>query len=113
MGRTSATCGRAAGALLASVTFTNETATGWQQVNLPTPVAITANTTYVVSYHTPSGFYAFDPQYFSTAFTNSPLRALANSEEGGNDVYQYGASGFPTQTYNATNYWVDVVFTTP
>jgi hypothetical protein len=100
------------GTLLASVAFTNETATGWQQVNLSTPVAIMANTTYVVSYHTPAGFYAFDPQYFSTALTNSPLRALANSEEGGNGVYQYGASSFPNQTYNATNYWVDVVFTT-
>ena len=100
------------GALLASVTFTNETATGWQQATLSTPVAITANTTYVVSYHTPSGFYAFDPQYFSTALTNSPLRALASSEEGGNGVYRYGASSFPNQTYNATNYWVDVVFTT-
>jgi hypothetical protein len=101
------------GALLGSVSFANETATGWQQVNFSTPIPITANTTYVVSYHTPSGFYAFDPQYFSAAFTHSPLRALANGEEGGNDVYQYGASSFPNQTYNATNYWVDVVFTTP
>jgi hypothetical protein len=99
------------GALLASATFTNETATGWQQVNLSNPIAITANTTYVVSYHTPSGFYAFDPHYFSEDFTNSPLRALADGEQGGNAVYRYGASGFPTQTYNSANYWVDVVFT--
>ena len=28
-------------------------------------------------------------------------------------MYHYGASsGFPSQTFNATNYWVDVVFTT-
>jgi len=94
------------------VTFTQETATGWQQMAFPTAIPITANTTYVVSYYTPSGFYAFDPQYFSAAYTNSPLRALANGEDGGNDVYQYGG-GFPNQTYNATNYWVDVVFTTP
>jgi Domain of unknown function (DUF4082) len=33
--------------------FSGETASGWQQVNLPSPVAINANTTYVVSYHTP------------------------------------------------------------
>ena len=31
---------------------------------------------------------------------------------GGNGVYKYGASGFPTQTFNASNYWVDVVFNT-
>ncbi|MCA1466256.1 DUF4082 domain-containing protein, partial [Bradyrhizobium sp. NBAIM18] len=40
------------GTLLATATFTNETASGWQQVNFSTPVAITAGTTYVASYHT-------------------------------------------------------------
>ena len=101
------------GALLANVTFTNETATGWQQMTLSSSVAITANTVYVVSYYAPVGHYAFDPQYFSTAYTNAPLRALADGEQGGNGVYQYGTGGgFPTQTYNSTNYWVDVVFST-
>ena len=42
----------ATGTLLASATFTNESASGWQQVNFSTPVKITAGTTYVVSYHT-------------------------------------------------------------
>ena len=45
------------GALLATVTFTNETASGWQQMALPNAVPITANTTYVVSYHAPNGHY--------------------------------------------------------
>src|SRR5262249_44616193 len=27
-----------------------------------------------------------------------------------NGVYEYGASAFPVNTYNASNYWVDVVF---
>ena len=66
------------GTLLASVTFTNETATGWQQANLSTPVAIAANTTYVVSYYAPVGRYAFDQSYFTTALVNTPLRALAD-----------------------------------
>ena len=35
------------GTLLATATFSNETASGWQQVNFATPVAITAGTTYV------------------------------------------------------------------
>jgi hypothetical protein len=38
-----------------------------------------------------------------SAFTNGPLTALAN---GG--VYQYGG-GFPNNTFNGNNYWVDVV----
>ena len=79
------------GTLLASATFSNETATGWQQVNFSTPIAITANTTYVVWYRAPRGRYAADEQYFSAAYTNAPLRALANGEQGGNGVYKYGA----------------------
>ena len=47
------------GTLLATATFTSETASGWQQVNLSSPVSITAGTTYVVSYHT-NGDYSAD-----------------------------------------------------
>jgi Domain of unknown function (DUF4082)/Bacterial Ig-like domain len=43
------------GTKLATVTFTSETATGWQQAMFSTPVAITANTVYVVSYHSNAG----------------------------------------------------------
>ncbi|WP_231510171.1 N,N-dimethylformamidase beta subunit family domain-containing protein, partial [Streptosporangium roseum] len=42
------------GQLLASAPFTNETASGWQQVDFSTPVNIAANTTYIASYHTTS-----------------------------------------------------------
>ena len=43
------------GALLASATFANETANGWQQVNFSTPVPISPNTTYVAGYLAPTG----------------------------------------------------------
>ncbi len=99
------------GALLATAQFTNETASGWQQVNFASPVAINANTNYVVSYHTNVGAYSSNSNYFLTGFENSPLRAPASSPGRGNGLYRYGASGFPNQTYNANNYWVDVVFT--
>jgi hypothetical protein len=100
------------GSLLASATFTNETASGWQQINFATPVAVSANTTYVASYFAPSGGYAFDGAYFArSGVDNEPLRALANGEDGPNGVFRYGASSsFPSQTFSATNYWVDVVF---
>jgi hypothetical protein len=99
-----------AGALLASVTFTNETVTGWQQAMFIPPVSITANTTYVVSYFAPAGHYPFDPAYFANSFDSPPLHALANGVST-NGVYAYGsASLFPTLSYNASNYWVDVVF---
>ena len=85
----------AAGKLLGSVTFTNETTSGWQQATLATPVALSAATSYVVSYHT-SGFYSADSNFFSTAFSNGPLTAAASSSSAGNGLYAYGqASSFP------------------
>ena len=102
----------AGGQLLATATFTNETATGWQQVSFSSPVAITANTVYVASYFAPNGGYAYDSAYFANnGVTNGALELLQNGVSGGNGVYAYGASSaFPSNSFNATNYWVDVVF---
>ena len=103
----------ATGELLASATFTNETASGWQQVNFPSPVAITANTVYVGSYQTSVGHFGLDQGYFVTfGVDNSPLHALADVSGSANGVYAFSSTpAFPTNTYNASNYWVDVVFT--
>ena len=100
------------GTRLANATFTNETASGWQEVTFPTPVAITANTVYVASYHTTTGHYSLNANYFvSGGADNGPLHALSTGASGGNGVYRYGASNlFPDQTWNASNYWVDVLF---
>ncbi|MBL1262769.1 N,N-dimethylformamidase beta subunit family domain-containing protein, partial [Methylomicrobium sp. RS1] len=100
------------GTLLASAPFQNETASGWQQVRFASPVAITANTTYVASYVAPVGRYAADTNFFTAAVTSGPLTALSNAEAGGNGVYRYGSGGFPNSTFQSTNYWVDVLFTT-
>jgi hypothetical protein len=102
----------ATGQQLASATFTNETVSGWQQVNFAPPVSITANTVYVASYNAPGGHYSQDENYFATAGVDSPpLHALRDGESGSNAVYSYGVAGtFPTLTFNASNYWVDVVF---
>jgi parallel beta-helix repeat protein len=99
------------GKLLASATFTSETASGWQQVTFASPVTIQPNTIYVASYLAPTGGYASDENYFASAYTSGPLSVPANGS-----VFLYGSGGgFPTQTWKATNYWVDVVFkpTTP
>jgi hypothetical protein len=100
------------GSLLATATFTGESASGWQQVNFNPPVAVSANTTYVASYHT-SGHYAADQDFFANnGVNNGPLHALANGADGGNGVYAYGGGTmFPTNTWNSSNYWVDVVYT--
>lgn len=98
------------GTRLATVTFTNETATGWQTALFASPVAIAANTTYVVSYFAPQGHYSVTERYFSDkAAVNGTLTALQNGTDGDNGVYVYGGSHFPTSSYNGSNYWVDVV----
>ena len=95
----------------ASATFTGETASGWQQVNFSTPVPIAASTTYVAAYLAPNGHYSYTSSGFATAgVSNPPLSALANSVSP-NGVYAYSSTSvFPSSSYNATNYWVDVDF---
>jgi hypothetical protein len=96
----------ATGTLLATGTFSGESASGWQELDFSTPVQITAGTTYVASYHTDTGHYAATLQGLASAVTNGPLTALA-----GGGVYAYGSSNtFPSNTYNSANYWVDVVY---
>jgi hypothetical protein len=101
----------AAGALLGTATFSGETASGWQTARFSTPVAVQANTTYIASYHTDVGHYAANNNFFATSGVNAPpLHALASGVDGPNGVYHYGASAFPNQSFQSTNYWVDVVF---
>jgi hypothetical protein len=104
----------ASGTLLGQVTFASESTSGWQQANFSSPIRITAGVTYVASYFAPHGGYAVAPAAFSTAgVDNPPLHALPSVAGAGNGVYLYkGSPSFPTITFNASNYWVDVVFTT-
>lgn len=102
-----------AGVRLATVTFTGESATGWQTATFASPVAVAANTTYVASYFAPAGRYSVTENYFSSAPTvNGPLTALRSGTDGANGVYTYaGSSSFPASSYRASNYWIDVIFT--
>lgn len=92
-------------ARLATATFSNETASGWQTVEFASPVPVQAGQRYVASYHAPRGGYAAAGRFFTSPYTSGDLTVPAN---GG--VYRYGASGFPASSYNASNYYVDVVF---
>jgi len=100
------------GSLLATVTFTNETSSGWQLAYFPSPVAVAANTPYIISYSAPNGHYAADNGVFTNGLSNLPLSALADGANGPNGVYQSGSGGFPAAGASATNFWVDAVFNT-
>jgi hypothetical protein len=108
----------ASGQLVASATFTNETASGWQQVNFTQPVLISPNTTYIASYFVPSGHYSQTEQYYYPPFAGGatlnapPLHAEQSTQSNGNGLYVYTkSSAFPTQTFNGESYWVDASFT--
>ncbi len=104
----------ASGTRLGTVTFSGESASGWQTATFATPIAIAANTTYVISYHTNTGYYPSTNPGFATAVNTPPLHGLADGASGGNGVYAYSASSvFPSQSWQSSNYWVDVVFTAP
>lgn len=110
------------GTRLAAATFTGESATGWQNVLFSTPVAITANTTYVVAYWSSLGNYVEDNEYFNgNSVVNTQLTAPADGLNGGvanpdvtnttNGPWIYTATpAFPNNAYLAANYWVDVLF---
>jgi hypothetical protein len=95
----------AARSRLATATFSSETASGWQTVSFAKPVPVAAGQSYVASYNAPRGRYAVAGAFFKSAFTRGDLTVPVN---GG--VYRYGTSGFPGSTYNASNYYVDLVF---
>ena len=93
------------GTKLATATFKNETASGWQTATFSTPVAITAGKQYVASYLAPKGRYSATNHGFDTRLKSGDLTAPA-----GAGVYKYGTTGALTQMHQNTNYFVDVVF---
>jgi hypothetical protein len=109
------------GQSLGRVTFANETSSGWQQMSFPTPVAVTANTRYIVSYYAPVGHYSQESGYMyphpspmpsgNGDLDSAPLHGLRSTVGSTNALYSYGAATtFPVNTYRGENYWVDVVY---
>jgi hypothetical protein len=93
------------GQILTSVTFENETASGWQEQALSVPFPITAYTEYLVSVNTGNGFYVVTYDAFDTEIVNGNLHAVAG------DNGRYGPVGtYPRRSYRNSNYFRDVVF---
>jgi hypothetical protein len=100
----------ATGMELASVQFFNETASGWQETQLPTPLSITAGARYKVTYNVYSvvakTFDVFcDPPPMvcnPTPITRGPLVGWGSS-------YSTPAGSFPT-TGSTSNLFADVRF---
>jgi len=94
------------GSLLASVTFSNETSSGWQQQPLTAPLSIAANTTYVVSVNTGNAYYVASVGGLSSQVVNQDLASIA-----GNDGVYANPGQFPgSPSGNGANYFRDVFF---
>jgi hypothetical protein len=95
----------AGGTLLGTASFSGETASGWQQAALGTPVTLVPGQTYVVSVGINSHFsqtrFALE-----SAIVSGPLRTVA---DGANGVYGDAAGAFPSQSYASSSYFVDPV----
>ncbi|HEX6416047.1 MAG TPA: DUF4082 domain-containing protein, partial [Candidatus Saccharimonadales bacterium] len=104
------------GQRITQATFGTETATGWQEVNFA-PVQITANTIYTASVFMANGQYNASGNGFGSDITNENLTAPRNGTaydalgNGSQGVFNAsGSSLYPTSSFNATNYWIDVSF---
>ena len=93
-----------AGASLGTVTFTGETASGWQEQALATPITLAPGQVYVVSVGMNTRFVA-TLDGLATARTSGPLSSVV----GTNGVFASAAGVFPTGSYRSSSYFVDAV----
>jgi hypothetical protein len=89
-------------ALLATVTFSGGSSTGWQTQSFPSPVTISANTQYLVTVSTPR-YYGFTQAGLASTITNGPLSTMV----GGNGLYGLTLGAYPTLSWNNSNYFRD------
>jgi hypothetical protein len=78
----------------------------WEVADFASPISISASTTYIAAYYSPSGEGAADPEELKNGVTNGPLTAPASSAVGGNGVYN-SKNAFPTSSHEASNYYPD------
>ena len=93
-------------------TFTGETASGWQTVTFATPVAVTAGTTYVASYLAPERALLGHLRGLRRGGRSTTRRCTRWPTWSARTASTPTArrSVFPSSSFNATNYWVDVLF---
>jgi hypothetical protein len=111
---------RGAGACRELTHYIGETASGWQQQALASPLNINANTTYVVSVNINNFYVAtrgpvdcypctFPPGSSFGLYFPISNGALISVADDNNGVFG-GPGAFPTQTFDFSDYFRDVVF---
>jgi hypothetical protein len=95
----------ASGTQVASVAFSGESASGWQEAQLATPVDLTPGVTYVVSVNA-NAFFVSTQFGLQSARSSGPLSSVA---DGANGVFGSAAGVFPTGSWRSSSYFVDAV----
>ncbi|HEU4831058.1 MAG TPA: DUF4082 domain-containing protein, partial [Candidatus Saccharimonadales bacterium] len=107
------------GVSLATVTFTNESAYGWQEAILSSPLPVVKDKVYIISYGMPTPYYqakfnSFTQPMSSLGFTAYPAGDTRNTATGsgtGNPVYATTAGAYPSSSsLNNVDYYLDAVF---
>lgn len=97
------------GVELATATFRNETATGWQTVTFSSAVPVVAGREYVAAYFAPKGGYAADQRFFSYKPYTSGAMTAPGGGTANNGVFAPN-DGFPTESFQQSNYYVDAIY---
>jgi hypothetical protein len=108
------------GTMLATVTFTNESAYGWQEVALPTPISVVKDHAYIVSFGlTTSTNYIATINGLASPLTSPGLvaypsgnwRNAALGSGTANSVYAMTAGIYPSSPASSNqDYMIDAVF---
>ncbi len=99
------------GQRLATVTFTHESASGWQDARLSKPLALRRGSHYYVSYHDPHGHFSYTLHYFDKQRATKYLNGAQNNVEHRNGVLRATTHNyFPTLSGGGTNFFVDIDF---
>jgi hypothetical protein len=92
--------------LITTVTFSGETASGWQYMAFPTnPLLDVFPATYTVSYTCPNGHYAATAGGFTPDITAGPITGFIGHFK--NPLPE----AYPTDEFGQGNYWVDIQLT--
>lgn len=100
----------AGGTVLGTVTFAADETEGWKTAQFATPIPISANTYYQVTYTAATGTYYAAGHYFDNEYTRGILSAPSGDTVSNGRFNDQNNGLFPNSSFNNTNYWADVTF---
>lgn len=104
---------------LGTLTFAGESASGWQEQLFAAPIAVAADTPFIIGVYFPDAYYGFQAGALAAAdITNGPLTVFQSGTlegppgQNGNGLFADGVGALtrPNETFGSTLYFVDFLF---